>query len=43
MSQESQQALLQQEAPFAPYVTTSAKETPATNYKFVIEMGVTEW
>jgi hypothetical protein len=43
MSQESQKAQLQQQAPFAPYVTSGTKETSVTNYKFVIELGVTEW
>ena len=28
---------------FAPYVTSDAKETLVTNYKFVIECSVTEW
>jgi hypothetical protein len=31
------------QAPSAPYVTSSAKETPETNYKVVIETGVIEW
>jgi hypothetical protein len=41
--QESLQQQLQQQAPFAPYVTSCPKETFVTNYKFVIGMSVIEW
>jgi hypothetical protein len=43
MSQESLEQQLQQQAPFAPYVTSSSKETLVTNYKSVIGMSVIEW
>src|SRR5258705_9646797 len=36
-AQKSHKAQLQQQVPIAPYVTSDAKETLVTNYKFVIE------
>ncbi|NVN50838.1 hypothetical protein HLY00_5888 [Mycolicibacterium hippocampi] len=38
--QKSHKAHPQQQAPFAPYVTTDAEETLVTNYNNVIANGV---
>jgi hypothetical protein len=43
VSLQSQKSQLQQQAPSAPYVTSSGKETPPKNYMFVIETSVIEW
>ena len=40
---QSQKSQLQHQPPIARYVTSDAKETLVTNYKFVIECSVIEW
>ncbi|AJR30090.1 hypothetical protein G155_00139 [Mycobacterium sp. VKM Ac-1817D] len=41
IAQKPHEAQLQQWLPIAPYVTSEAKETLVTNYKFVIANSVT--
>jgi hypothetical protein len=41
--EQSQKSQLQHQPPIARYVTSDAKETLVTNYKFVIESSVIEW